>query len=946
MLTHRNLLMACFAALLALGLAACGTGGSNGPAAMGDPDPDPAPTPVAVALPTDRPSTYTPPAAGTVTIAAGQSQASGDVQFTCAAGGEACAVMVAADGTVTSLGGTVTAALTPSSRAALDAEKQRQLEMRRAAQQLTITNSVETAKAAIEAVTGDATSEQVQAAEDAVEAVRAAIDAGEDLTEEQRKARETELSELNTSLTTAKEDREEEILQRRIDERDTEQRQNAQRTNIENAIGVAQKAVDLVNDDATDEAVTAADTAIAAARGAILAGVDLPEEDRNTATTTVDGLQTTLTSAKKSRLDAIEAGQLADRIAMQRQAITDTIAEATRTVGAVGDESTDEDVAAADAAIKAARDAVAAADDLTDGEKLAATQTIAGLSDTLSSAKQSRIVAMNEQQRQDEIDRIAGLAADAETAADTAATEAEDAATMAETYAGGRALIQTALNSATSATDARTHAGYARAAADDAQTAADEAAAATTVADAVAAQGRAETAQKSAEDHRGHVTSFRDTAVDAAANEVKVVDGGHQVGDTAIMTAAKASSVTDDDQTTITGLMKDDNPDHMAAMVDGVAGAEPNPDATPTPLAYVAPTAAVAVRTFDIGKVIDSADDIARLMLVTSYAGSRTVNVYASLGIESDEVSGVLLSDGRIQTDGEDTVDDATDDRFVTLKPAGMYYLGLTAAELRGDGTEVVSATAKPVQVYSYSGAGPDGETDTADDVSGYAVYREETTTAAGVTTISYAAADITFAIDRDGDAETPDVEVPVTAKIPDATAYKHINFGVWAALGEAAMNGDQDITALGTGFVQSIGDGLTPMGGSRTDMPNSGKADYNGNWAATVQAANEDGEGAITLQHGVTSIKADFGEGDITVNLMMLAKLTGDIDGNTFEGDTAETMAATVGGVKAGSKDFTGTFTGGFFGDAAAEAGGAFSFTSEDDEDGGFAGAFGGNKE
>ena len=46
MLTHRNLLMACFAALLTLGLAACG-GGGDGPAmTMTDPDPDP-PVPTA-----------------------------------------------------------------------------------------------------------------------------------------------------------------------------------------------------------------------------------------------------------------------------------------------------------------------------------------------------------------------------------------------------------------------------------------------------------------------------------------------------------------------------------------------------------------------------------------------------------------------------------------------------------------------------------------------------------------------------------------------------------------------------------------------------------------------------------------------------------------------------------------------------------------------------------
>ena len=49
---------------------------------------------------------------------------------------------------------------------------------------------------------------------------------------------------------------------------------------------------------------------------------------------------------------------------------------------------------------------------------------------------------------------------------------------------------------------------------------------------------------------------------------------------------------------------------------------------------------------------------------------------------------------------------DEADDTFVTLKPVGMYYLGLDEAALMGNGTESVAATAKPVQVFSYSGTG------------------------------------------------------------------------------------------------------------------------------------------------------------------------------------------------------------------------------------------------
>ena len=49
-------------------------------------------------------------AAGTYMIAAGGMHTAGDVTFSCAAGGDACSVTVAADGTASSTGGMVTAA--------------------------------------------------------------------------------------------------------------------------------------------------------------------------------------------------------------------------------------------------------------------------------------------------------------------------------------------------------------------------------------------------------------------------------------------------------------------------------------------------------------------------------------------------------------------------------------------------------------------------------------------------------------------------------------------------------------------------------------------------------------------------------------------------------------------------------------------------------------------
>ena len=47
--------------------------------------------------------------------------------------------------------------------------------------------------------------------------------------------------------------------------------------------------------------------------------------------------------------------------------------------------------------------------------------------------------------------------------------------------------------------------------------------------------------------------------------------------------------------------------------------------------------------------------------------------------------------------------------------------------------------------------------------------------------------------------------EAHLTATIPDPAGYKHIHFGVWAALGEAAKDGTQKIANLGIGFVQNF---------------------------------------------------------------------------------------------------------------------------------------------
>ena len=52
------------------------------------------------------------------------------------------------------------------------------------------------------------------------------------------------------------------------------------------------------------------------------------------------------------------------------------------------------------------------------------------------------------------------------------------------------------------------------------------------------------------------------------------------------------------------------------------------------------------------------------------------------------------------------------------------------------------------------------------------------------------------------------------------------------------------------------------------------------------MQRADEDGNGAISLENNAAKLKADFSMGEITAELTDLATLKGDIAGNTFSGD------------------------------------------------------------
>ena len=461
--------------------------------------------------------------------------------------------------------------------------------------------------------------------------------------------------------------------------------------------------------------------------------------------------------------------------------------------------------------------------------------------------------------------------------------------------------------------------------------------AATELVDAVTAAVKAETAQADAETAQTAAEEARDKAMMAANDLLKIDDTVKSVGGSMVDATTGKNTVTTNGQTMVTGLLSE--PTTSGAETDGRAAVNAMPLANPA-VAYVSPRVNAESRgTVKIGKMLDTSDDAARLTIITHYAGTKTVEVFAATA--DDDLTGTVTSDGRIQTAGADTPA-INDDVFVTLKPVGTYYRAGADGTLDPMGRDnsvppeqqgdTVADDAKGVTVYSHT-AGPDGVPDNTDDAIQYVVLESTMTDTDGTTAI-YNNAVIHVLVDRDGDGIDDNVEV--TARIPDQAAYEHVHFGAWASLGDAKANGDQSPSDLGIGFVQSIGDGLTG-----DDMPNNGEAFYSGNWAATIQEADTDGDGAMSMTTGQASVFANFTKAEITATLFGLATLSGDIADNTFSGTKAN---ATGGGLDLDG-DFTGSFSGGFYGAKAEEAAGVFNFTSDGDKDGAFSGAFGGRR-
>ena len=504
-------------------------------------------------------------------------------------------------------------------------------------------------------------------------------------------------------------------------------------------------------------------------------------------------------------------------------------------------------------------------------------------------------------------------AATAATAAQTAATAAQTAADAAEMARAARAAIQTgdfhAGNSGGLADKAQEHADAAQAAADDASDASDAAADATDVSSATRALVMAEAAKATAEKQLMYAESAQGNAMTAAAGEISIVEKTKTVDGTSIPIDEMTHTSTINEVTNNTGLQTALNITTTGEAIGGTPLVQEDLTATP-PVAAAAAIPGAVVRMLDIGFTYDSGDDDARVTLVHSYAGTKTVTAFADNS--ADDLTG---APGKIDHDG-DEVQGTSTAQVALSEASGTFVVSEGGIE---DGNNI-AAGSMPVTIYYY--------TNTAGMKEYVRVEGSATSTSTGAVTNTY-----------------QHVDIRAGTKIPDPTMYSHLHFGVWSGL-NGKDDGTNTVADLGLGFVANIGE-------MTSNMPNFGTARYAGNWVANVQADDEEGDGDFSRHDGEASMTANFGMGEVDVTLTGLATLDGTIDGNTFSG-TKATLAVDNGAIQDEARDmlgqdakFAGNFSGAFFGNLAAEAGGVFDFASDDDNDGAneggaFRGAFG----
>ena len=373
------------AVALTIGLAACGGSSST------TPTPEPMPDPIEV----ERDGISAALAAAEMAVAAVNDEATDDV--VAAADMAVAAAMQAIAGATH-----ITSGEASTNRASLAtiqgqlnmAKASRTMSMTLASQRMGISDALAAARTAVDAVQDDSDDATVTAAEQAVMAASAAIDAAGDIPSSEAAAERTKVATLQSDLDAAKASRQM-ALDDAAAERQAAMEEEARRTEqlaaITMAIDVARTAVAAVNDGSTQQEVDDANDAVANARAKIDEADDVAESVKATHMASVDTIAMSLSNAETSRNAAIAASQ---ELANQRMAISNAIAAAQAAVDAVGDDSSEAVVEAAQEAITDAKVVIAGQADVPQAEKDANNGTVDAIMAQFTTARESRTAKM------------------------------------------------------------------------------------------------------------------------------------------------------------------------------------------------------------------------------------------------------------------------------------------------------------------------------------------------------------------------------------------------------------------------------------------------------------------------------------------------------------------------------------------------------------------------
>ncbi len=535
--------------------------------------------------------------------------------------------------------------------------------------------------------------------------------------------------------------------------------------------------------------------------------------------------------------------------------------------------------------------------------------------------------------------RTAAMAASgkAKTASDNAGTSADEA--EAAILGVVPVFIPKGEMTAKSYADAaRTAADMAKAEYDKAKMESDKAAATSDLRVAAQAEVDAEAAQAKAEAQAAQAAEKAKMAKDAAAMEVRHVEGlTYRYGDTTITADAPKASLTTGGETVVTGKignLNEDSQTYAKKPVQYVAATGNKPE-------VVSRTGFVA-RTIPIGYYADS--EKSRLFLVDKYvSNTKAVKAYRKAQNASGNPINVTAPVTAENPFGSVT---AGGKSYKVMRAESEFYVVDTQDGKKFDKTnawDTINRATKDsnagVGIYYYNNGSKD-------------IYLLRTGTS-GTDNFTYRQI---FVYD------VPD--------FPEAKPYEHMNYGRWDT--QKSVGAD-----LGIAFVQALpGKGPTPA----ANLPGFGSATYRGHASWQLRQQNPQGAGGKRGDEGTATTTVDFGKSTIRTDLFtapgrivtlgpydgILATLQGTIDGNGFSGSkvtnvNAEGISYNTPGFSvpaAGHRGAVGLATsadgslyevkeyrGQFFGPNAEEVGGVFYITSKDKKKGELLGSFGGRR-